>query len=393
MIEYRYPEEKAALHELVRRKEFQAALKLFEKIYADATDFARLQGRNFRVTKAAQPRLHYLYRLAARRLEFREELPMYLELSHQFAPKIYGTDGKCAVVLSSTCLETLTDPELTAMFGSAISHIQHGHVKYLNMGNLADELFLSIPFVGSAAAMMVKALLVQWRKYAEFTADRGAAVAAGDAQAVFGYLSKSMGTSAVFHGWPREGCRRPVESMSKAERMVYQLLAEDIPVPFGVLRLEKLREWLCSQTCRRFSRSLYCGGMGETAAWAGTSALNPADRGKRFYQESAALFQTDPERAMILLYAAASCGYGPAQDYLGRCYINGAHGIGKNDLAGLQLLKEAARKDCGQALSTLGTLMLKGAGTILPKDESLGYRLIERSKIVGDRGKKNEVHD
>ena len=193
MIDYRYPEEKAALHELVRKKEFQAALKLFEKIYADATDFARLQGRNFRVTKAAQPRLHYLYRLAARRLEFREEVPMYLELSHQFAPKIYGTDGKCAVVLSSICLETLTDPELMAMFGSAISHIQHGHVKYLNMGNLADELFLSIPFVGSAAAMMVKALLVQWRKYAEFTADRGAAVAAGDAQAVFGYLSKSMG--------------------------------------------------------------------------------------------------------------------------------------------------------------------------------------------------------
>ena len=88
MIDYRYPEEKAALHELVRRKEFQAALKLFEKIYADATDFARLQGRNFRVTRAAQPRLHYLYRLAARRLEFREEVPMYLELSHQFAPKI-----------------------------------------------------------------------------------------------------------------------------------------------------------------------------------------------------------------------------------------------------------------------------------------------------------------
>lgn len=234
MIDYRYPEEKAALHELVRKKEFQAALKLFEKIYADATDFARLQGRNFRVTKAAQPRLHYLYRLAARRLEFREEVPMYLELSHQFAPKIYGTDGKCAVVLSSICLETLTDPELTAMFGSAISHIQHGHVKYLNMGNLADELFLSIPFVGSAAAMMVKALLVQWRKYAEFTADRGAAVAAGDAQAVFGYLSKSMGTSTVFHGWPKEERRRPVESMSKAERMVYQLLAEDIPVfPLG----------------------------------------------------------------------------------------------------------------------------------------------------------------
>ena len=61
MIDYRYPEEKAALHELVRKKEFQAALKLFEKIYADATDFARLQGRNFRVTKAAQPRLHYLW--------------------------------------------------------------------------------------------------------------------------------------------------------------------------------------------------------------------------------------------------------------------------------------------------------------------------------------------
>ena len=186
MIDYRYPEEKAALHELVRKKEFQAALKLFEKIYANATDFARLQGRNFRVTKAAQPRLHYLYRLAARRLEFREEVPMYLELSHQFAPKIYGTDGKCAVVLSSICLETLTDPELMAMFGSAISHIQHGHVKYLNMGNLADELFLSIPFVGSAAAMMGKALLVQWRKYAEGAAGGGAPVAAGGAEAVVG---------------------------------------------------------------------------------------------------------------------------------------------------------------------------------------------------------------
>ncbi|MBS6956023.1 MAG: hypothetical protein KH230_22655 [Enterocloster asparagiformis] len=393
MIDYCYPKEKAALHELVKRKEFQAVLKLFETVYSNATDFARLQGRNFKITRASEPRIHYLYRLAAKRLEFTEDVPLYLELSHQFAPKIYGTDGTCAVVVSSICLEALSDPELTAMFGSAISHIQNGHVKYLNMGNLADELFLSVPFVGNAAAMMIKALLVQWHKYAEFTADRGAAVAAGEAQAAFGYLSKSMGASSVVHDWKNGSRPRTVETMSKAERLVFQLLAEDIPVPFGRLRMEKLREWLCSPQCRQISRSLYYGGMGETAAWGGKSALNPADRGKRLYQESAGLFHKNQERAMILLCAAASCEYGPAQDYLARCYINGAHGIEKNDPAGIDLLKKAAGKGCEGALSTLGGLLLKGAGTILPKDENLGRRLIRQSEIIGRRREHNEIQN
>lgn len=391
MIDYRYPEEKAALHELVKRKEFQTVLKLFEKTYSDATEFARLRGRNFKVTRASEPRVHYLYRLAAKRLGFAGDVPLYMELSHQFAPKIYGTDGKCAVVLSSICLEELSDQELVAMFGGAVSHIQHGHVKYLNMGNLADELFLNVPLVGSAAAMMVKALLVQWRKYAEFTADRGAAIAAGEARAVFSFLSKSMGASAAVHDWRNESRRSPVEAMSKAERLVFQLLAEDIPVPFGILRMEKLREWLCSDRCGRISRSLYYGGMGERTAWSGKNALPPAERGKRFYQESAALFHRDQESAMISLYAAASCGFGPAQDYLARCYINGAHGIEKNDLAGIELLKEAAGKGCEGAMSTLGTLLLKGAGTILPKNEDLGRRLIRQSQIIRQKGENHEV--
>ena len=40
MIDYRYPEEKAALHELVRKKEFQAALKLFENCLLYTSDAA-----------------------------------------------------------------------------------------------------------------------------------------------------------------------------------------------------------------------------------------------------------------------------------------------------------------------------------------------------------------
>ena len=244
MADYAYPEEKTALHELIQKREFQAALKIFERTYSDATDFARLQGRNFRVTKTTEPRLYYLCGIAAKRLNYSGEFPIYMDLSYQVLPRIYGTDDKCAVVLSSTCLEELTNLELTAMLGSVISHIQYGHVKYLNMGNVAEELFLNIPFVGGAASMTVKALLLQWREYAEFTADRGAAIAAGDAQGVFGYLSKAMGASKALHNWQKGNGTKSVKTMSKAELLVFQLLAEELPVPFGIRRLETLQEWL-----------------------------------------------------------------------------------------------------------------------------------------------------
>lgn len=382
MIDYVYPEEKTALHELVQNKEFQAVLKMFEKVYSDATEFAQLRGRNYKITSVTEPRIYYLYRHAAKRLELTADVPVYIELSDRFVPRICGTDGTCAIVISNTCLEKLTDLELTAMFGSVLSHIKYGHVKYLNLGGLLDEVLINIPFIGGPSATMIKALFAEWGKYAEFTADRGAAIAAGEAQAAVSYLSKCMGASFVVHHSQDKTALYSVKKMSKAERLAFQILVEDIPVPFGNLRLEELRTWLCSDTCRRHYQSLYQGGMGERAAWSG-GGQNRAEAGKHMYQNAIQLLPGERERAMILLHAAAVCGLVQAQDYLARCYINGAYGIEKNDLAGIDWLKKAARKQCRESLFTLGSLMLKGAGTILPKNDKLGYQLIQLSAAKG----------
>ena len=174
-LDYRHPREEEKLHRLLKSPVIQAVLGAYQEIRAGTSEFARLRNRNFLVTESSSPVLYRLYRQARRRVGVTEPIPLYLEFDYGYTARAEGTDGNCALLLSGRCLEEMDSQELLALLGSQLAHIRFGHVKYLQVSELLDQLLRNIPFVGGAAGKTAGALLLDWKQCAQMTADRGGA--------------------------------------------------------------------------------------------------------------------------------------------------------------------------------------------------------------------------
>ena len=99
--QFQHEEEKERLKALTGSVGFRKLLDLFHQVYGDLTSFARLPGRNFPVTAGTEPDLYELYQTAAERLQMKPDVPVYLSFDHSLGAETVGTDGNCAIVLTS----------------------------------------------------------------------------------------------------------------------------------------------------------------------------------------------------------------------------------------------------------------------------------------------------
>lgn len=367
--QFQHEEEKERLKALTGSVGFRKLLDLFHQVYGDLTSFARLPGRNFPVTAGTEPDLYELYQTAAERLQMKPDVPVYLSFDHSLGAETVGTDGNCAIVLTSECVDRFSSEQLLAVFGHELAHIRYGHVCFLNIERLSDDLLARIPLAGGLAAESLKTLLLKWKLAAEYTADRGAAIAAGRMEPALKNLLCGMGGSGeegeiFLETGPRILPQLPeLQDFSLAGQALLQILAKEFELPFGNLRAARLREWCGSKQCReQFSPVYYRSFSGQ-------------ERVKR-----------EPglqEEKLRLLHEAAEGGHPKAQSRLGSAYLRGGQGLAESLSWGLHYLRQAAlQKDPG-GLYGLGVCFWGGAGKELPEDKKRAAWLFELAAEQG----------
>lgn len=248
MTEFVHPGEQTAWNALLGNAAFQGAVKVFQSLHTDLTAFGALKGRNFLVTHQTMPELYRLYQQAGERLALGQLPPLYLQMEYGIQISTLGTDADCAIILNSACLEECSDAQLLAMFGQELTHVRCQHLWLLNMNAMVDTILPRIPMVGSAAAQALKTLLLQWKEYAYYTADRGAAVAAGDKLPVYQNLTMAMGRKLDAAGVASVLADYDDQQMIPAgqdatAKVVLQMMISRIAVPFGIWRLWELKKW------------------------------------------------------------------------------------------------------------------------------------------------------
>lgn len=379
--DFKHPKEQAAWKALTGSMPFQFVVDAFQGVYSDLTVFANMKGRNFLVTKETEPRLYRLYRIAAERLNVDEEVPLYVQLEYTLQIETVGTDGDCAILLNSACLEECSEKQLLALLGRELTHIRYKHVRMLNIHKMLDTVMQLIPVVGGAAAELFKTLLLQWRQYAYYTADRGAAIAAQSADAVQQNLSHAMGMrldaigiGATLAADAQDDQHAP--EMNMVGKAVLQLMMDRIPVPFGVWRMQELKKWCASDICRNDFPAVYFGTLSEFG-------LDKIDNGLLLYKQALVLEPHNQDRALAMLHAAANCGLPQAQARLGQYYLMGRGGLSKDLHTGLALLREAALAGNGAAWFGLGVCFRSGCGNLLPKDEKKALWMFRLAKSAG----------
>jgi Zn-dependent protease with chaperone function len=161
--------------------------------------------------------------------------------------------GKTFVVINNAAVNEYSEEEMRFLIGHELGHIKAGHVLYLT---LAQVLFYFMPLLNQVLPFNIGmfqlpllAALYEWRRRAEFTADRAGLLCAQDPGVAMGQLSSFCGrTNSLIEEHNIDALvgqvkdvRETDNPLAKAMLFFYSMQASH---PYPVLRLEKLREWV-----------------------------------------------------------------------------------------------------------------------------------------------------
>ena len=382
--DFRHPQEVQRLKALQNVKLLNMVLNVFNKAYANITSFATVAERNYPVTAYTEPRLYRLYHGAKEKLGVTEDIPIYLRFDYAIAAETIGTDGDCAIIVNSCCLEELTDNELMAILARELGHIFYHHVKYINIIRFFDDLTQKLSGIAETAVLTTKNVLLEWMRCAEYTADRAAAIATGTVEAPCMAILKAMGAIPEHPQIDldlRETVSEmlppfPEEALGKVGQIAFQNIMSALNVPFGRLRVKELWDWSRSEVCRQKFAHIYF-----SNSW--TFGLERYSDPLLLYSKAERILTKSPEEALALLHRAARCGSPAAMSSLGKIYLKGKL-VTKDAGQAVRYLQLAVAAKYPAAYTQLGECYLNGIPEACQQNKDMGYRLIRCGRDKGD---------
>lgn len=178
--DYEHPFDRRALNALEGTPGFEYLMKKFWEYGIETMLTVQCTGSNLQVTKANFPKLYEVFEHACSTLDLPLKPRLYFQLAADINAYATGVENPI-VVLSSETVDRMTDEELLFIIGHELGHIKSNHVLYQNMGQVIPILGSyvgQVTFgVGNMISLGLTLALQNWRRMAEFTADRAGLLA------------------------------------------------------------------------------------------------------------------------------------------------------------------------------------------------------------------------
>ncbi len=256
---WEHPADRAALNALRRIPAFDEVLRKLFGFFGEKPVRLAFQANAVRVSPTQFPRVHQLYREAARVLDAPADYPLFVTQTPMVNAGAYGME-RPFIIVNSGMVTLLDDDELRFVLGHELGHVMSGHVLYNTMMVILIRLAdMGFPVVGLAARAVLLALL-EWYRKAELSCDRAGALAARDPEA-------GMRTMLKLAGGGRSGETNLPEFIRQADeyRMEGDLADQVFKVlnvlgadhTFPVMRVAELRKWYEGGDYERILRGEY----------------------------------------------------------------------------------------------------------------------------------------
>ncbi len=319
---------------------------------------------SYLVTRNTYPRLWNLFRLAMKRLDCRETVPLFIKRGYELDAEIRGSENDGSmIILNDACLKELEDDELLALLGMQVGRIKAGHTKNLRFLDIMRSGMDSLPVIGSVIGRKLYSYFSQRKIASGYTADRGGVIAAGSVTAVIRLIRKQIGADFSFID-PMILGKQPIQTPEKMG-MYYIWLTELLGNYGSIERIRELRSWVYSADFKEKTPYLHY-----------TTRLYFEDEG------------TDKhDRDILLLHKRAQNGNYIAMGQLGECYLREKNGLPADPYAGVSLLKEAAYHGLGGAMYLLYACAEIGIAGI-PKDKLMAEQLLRAAGGRFDNARK-----
>lgn len=249
VTDYEHPGEKTAMAALRRIPLLDLVVAKYMDMSMKVDLRAECAGNNFRITEKTNPRVYRLYQLALARLDMPEEYPLYSELGYQYNAYAAGARENF-IVVNSSCISDYSDGEMLQLLGHEIGHIKSGHVLYQNLACSLNSVLASFGGLAEGAAAGLQFAIMDWRRKAEYTADRAGLIASGDPESTISQTMKLLGQSdrIGYIDFSLEKVLKQAEDFELGNadlvgKLLYANFTLTATHPWSILRLRQLYEW------------------------------------------------------------------------------------------------------------------------------------------------------
>jgi Zn-dependent protease with chaperone function len=193
------------------------------------------------------PELWTVYERAGETLDL-PELPDLYTTYFPFGPNAVAIGaGRPIVVVSSQFVEMLDPDELWALFGHELGHVLADHVLYTTTLTILLQLQGVLPFLIRLPYRAVLAVLLEWSRSAELTADRAGALACRDPLVscrMLMVMAAGVPSSRLdLDAFLRQASEYE-EWDSRWDRLLRVLNERRGTHPYAVRRVQQLTEWV-----------------------------------------------------------------------------------------------------------------------------------------------------
>lgn len=251
-VDYEHSADREALA-LLRKVPF------FDKILAAYIDFTIksaqdiiAKGDHYRVTAKSCPRVYKLYQTALERLNMDREPDLYIKLSYDYNACAMGVKDNI-ILIHSSCVQNFSDGELLLDLGHELGHIKSGHSLYYNLADYINSNILPQILGNKISSYLTNGLryaIMDWRRKAEYTADRAGMIAALDYEESQNNMLKYLGCGSVLNkvNISAEEVLNQCEDFKSVQddiigKIIYITQTCSMTHPWSITRMKELENW------------------------------------------------------------------------------------------------------------------------------------------------------
>jgi len=253
-IEYEHPLDRKALEKLENTSGLEFLVRKFNEYGLEKLMKINYMGSNIKVTKTNFPDIYKILCTVCEILDYNPIPDLYIEHGLINA-KTMGSENP-VIIITSSCIGSMTYDELLFVLGHEVGHIKSQHVLYHQIAELfpvISNVLGSITLgVGNIISTGLELALLNWRRKSEFTADRAGLLVCQNIDVAITTMMKIAGAPPKYYDVlnPDEFRKQAVnfeelnnQNLEKIAKFVSVLFDDH---PWTVERAQELYKWVDS---------------------------------------------------------------------------------------------------------------------------------------------------
>ncbi len=259
--EYEHPYDQKALDALQATRGIDTVVRKFHEYGIEKIFTIQITGSNISVSPASFPGVYAIFEKALEILNLTSAPDVYIYRSDDELQGFTTGVEHPIISLSHGSIESFDEEELLFVIGREIGHIKSKHVLYYEIGAvlpLLSDIFAGATLgLSSLISMGLQIALLNWKRMAEYTADRAGLLACQSIDAATSALSKIAGLpNTHYDQFNTEHFVRQAKSYQGFEAGGYNKAIKYISLMFGdqhwtIDRTNELYKWIDSGDYQR----------------------------------------------------------------------------------------------------------------------------------------------